>query len=688
MKTQFGLMASVLLACAGALAATPLGTAITYQGRLLEGSHPANGSFDFWFKVYDALDGGTQQGVTIATNGVSVTNGRFAVGLDFGPGVFTGGARWLDIWVHNSTNPPNVGWVWLSPLQPLTPTPSAVWATNAALAAQAGTVVAGGVTAPQFATPIAPSASQLLGFDGAGLAWTTRAVVPPSGWFLGGNTGTIPGTNYVGTTDPEPFQLRANGVPGFCLTPSASAGVNIAGGLAASIAPGTGAGTIGGGMGNALADSAHSSTIAGGQQNQIGPRTQLGAIGGGGGNTISTNAGSSAIGGGQGNAIGASVGGGAIVGGSFNRVNDGATYGVIGGGGGNAIGAGAAYNRIGGGAGNQIGAGAWYSTVVGGTGNVASNQFATVAGGSNHVAGGIFSSITGGSANVVTNEGDTIGGGAGNTASGGDSVVRGGQFNRADGLTSGVGGGNGNWAEEWDATVSGGATNWAYGVSSTIAGGAWNEAVNYWGTVGGGQANSAGYITTILGGLRNVGDNMGLISGGTLNVADGWCSLVTGGYSNRVDGAYSFAAGRRANAKADGAFVWADSMDAISTCVVTNRFTVRATGGVAVNAGTNNLELAGGGLKVTGAGLATRTPAFIHQATSGNTSGFSTTISNPYADGNPGALLLVTHNWSQDYTSETHPVGLYYGNGHWILYHEDGATMPVGMAYNVLVIRP
>jgi len=347
---------------------------------------------------------------------------------------------------------------------------------------------------------------------------------------------------------------------------------------------------------------------------------------------------------------------------------------------------------VGGGASNQVAGGVWYSTIGGGTMNAASADCATIAGGSNNLASGVFSTIGGGALNVATNLGDTVSGGYSNWATGGYSTVAGGELNRADGLTSTVGGGYENWALEWDSTVSGGAANWAYGISSTIGGGTYNETLNMWGAVGGGKANYAGYISTIAGGLQNNADNVGSIGGGYGNIANGWCAAVPGGYTNRAAGAYSFAAGRRAKAMADGAFVWADTTDADFVSNVTNQFAVRATGGVLINADTNNLELASGGIKVTGAGVGTSTPVFVHKATTAtiaaSAAAFATVISNPYTDGAPGALLFITHNWSQDNISETHPIGVYYNNGHWIIYHEDGAAMPVGMAYNVLVFRP
>jgi hypothetical protein len=61
---------------------------------------------------------------------------------------------------------------------------------------------------------------------------------------------------------------------------------------------------------------------------------------------------------------------------------------------------------------------------------------------------------------------------------------------------------------------------------------------------------------------------------------------IPGGWSNSVAGDYGFAAGRRAKANHDGAFVWADSFNADFASTKSNQFLIRAAGGVGIN--TNN----------------------------------------------------------------------------------------------------
>jgi len=106
------------------------GTAFTYQGRLNDSGSPANGSYDLQFAVYDASSGGTPVAGPLTNSAVVVSNGLFmATNLDFGPGVFTGAARWLDIGVR--TNGSGSAFTILSPRQPLLPTPYAIFANGA-----------------------------------------------------------------------------------------------------------------------------------------------------------------------------------------------------------------------------------------------------------------------------------------------------------------------------------------------------------------------------------------------------------------------------------------------------------------------------------------------------------------------------------------------------------------------------
>jgi hypothetical protein len=110
--------------------AAPMGTAWTYQGRLMDANKPADGLYDFQFKLYDANSDGHQIGGDVNNPDVDVIDGSFVVELDFG-NVFDGNDRWLLIGVRpGSQNDPNV-YTALSPRQEITPTPYALYAKTA-----------------------------------------------------------------------------------------------------------------------------------------------------------------------------------------------------------------------------------------------------------------------------------------------------------------------------------------------------------------------------------------------------------------------------------------------------------------------------------------------------------------------------------------------------------------------------
>lgn len=108
--------------------AAPMGTVFTYQGRLMDANQPADGLYDFEFRLFDDPCTGIQQGSTIDVNEADVIDGYFTVELDFGSGVFTGDARWLEIGVRLGDS--GGGFTTLNPRQEVTPTPYAIYALN------------------------------------------------------------------------------------------------------------------------------------------------------------------------------------------------------------------------------------------------------------------------------------------------------------------------------------------------------------------------------------------------------------------------------------------------------------------------------------------------------------------------------------------------------------------------------
>src|SRR5437660_372466 len=119
-------------------------TTFTYQGRLTDGDTPANGIYNMQFRIFDTgtVRTGTQIGPTVTPPPVQVSAGSFSVQLDFGSGVFTGPARYLDIVVNGTP---------LMPRQQITSTPYAIRSlttVNADTATNATQL--GGVDAARF----------------------------------------------------------------------------------------------------------------------------------------------------------------------------------------------------------------------------------------------------------------------------------------------------------------------------------------------------------------------------------------------------------------------------------------------------------------------------------------------------------------------------------------------------------
>ncbi|MDH4238508.1 MAG: hypothetical protein OEW48_02990 [Phycisphaerae bacterium] len=124
-----------LIVCIVASArAVPVGTAWTYQGRLIDANSVADGLYDFEFRLYDDpnIIYGNQVGCDVNVADVDVIDGYFTVELDFNDAkVFNGEARWLEIVVRvgDSNNPKD--FVTLSPRHEVTPIPYALYAKGA-----------------------------------------------------------------------------------------------------------------------------------------------------------------------------------------------------------------------------------------------------------------------------------------------------------------------------------------------------------------------------------------------------------------------------------------------------------------------------------------------------------------------------------------------------------------------------
>lgn len=320
-------------------------------------------------------------------------------------------------------------------------------------------------------------------------------------WRLGGNGGTVPGTNFLGTTDSTAVQIQVRGGSGtiansLILNENGSLqrdpGGNARGLDAIDLQISRSAVTevaasdysvIGGGQNNSIAPSADHSTISGGFSNAIRDSAIYATIGGGALNTIDTNARYAMIGAGRENTIGIWAEYSTIGGGYLNAIDSGASRATIGGGVENRIRSGADYATIGGGYNNLVELGAHHGTIGGGEGNVIwdSARFSTIGGGiGNNIRDSAdYATISGGRSNNVNIDADytTIGGGRGNNI----------------GLNSG-------WS-----SIGGGRQN---GIQSDVQ----------YGTIAGGWLNI----------LRTDAD-YSTIGGGEGNVIDGTYSVIPGG---------------------------------------------------------------------------------------------------------------------------------------------------------------
>ena len=188
---RLSVLAAVLNLVCTAAPAAQLGSAFTYQGGLNDGTNPANGRYDLRFTLYDSLSGGAQAGAVLNTNAVAVSNGLFALTLDFG-NVFDGNARWLEIAVK--TNGAG-SYTTLSPRQPLTPTPYALYAPSAGAASTSSSLI-GTLPDAQLSGNVALRAG--------GNAFTGNQNISSGNLTLGsGNVG-------IGTTNPQ-TTLDVNG---------------------------------------------------------------------------------------------------------------------------------------------------------------------------------------------------------------------------------------------------------------------------------------------------------------------------------------------------------------------------------------------------------------------------------------------------------------------------------------------
>lgn len=112
-------------------------TAFNFQGRLNDGTSPANGRYDLQFKLFDAITGGAQVGSTADRPNLTLINGVFSTTLDYGASAFMGGVRFVEISVKPNGSPN--AYVVLGARQQILSVPFSVRAANATQADNATT---------------------------------------------------------------------------------------------------------------------------------------------------------------------------------------------------------------------------------------------------------------------------------------------------------------------------------------------------------------------------------------------------------------------------------------------------------------------------------------------------------------------------------------------------------------------
>jgi hypothetical protein len=271
-----------------------------------------------------------------------------------------------------------------------------------------------------------------------------------------------------------------------------------------------------------------------------------------------------------------------VIGGSPNNVADAGVVGAFIGGGGatnfSLAGVSSHTNRIassfgviGGGIDNLIQTNARFATIVGGQENEIQS-------------GAPLAAIVGGEENEIQSGANSaaIGGGFRNTITNASyAFIGAGLINSIENATYGVIGSGvfNNILSQSGGFIGGGAVNQ---IGGTNHAGSSTPGPDRHNAIAGGVLNwiAAGASESFIGGGRN-----NIISNGVT------AATVPGGQDNRAGGDYSFAAGRRARADHDGAFVWADSTDADFTSSSSNQFLIRASGGVGIGTASPHADL-------------------------------------------------------------------------------------------------
>ncbi len=224
----------LIVRLAGVSWAEPMGTAWTYQGRLLDKGRPANETYDLQCMLFDAKTEGVQVGDTLLLEDGTPTDGYFTVYLDFGVEVFDGQARYLEMAIRPWDSNLPEDFVVISPRIELTANPYSLQTRG--IYVDNDLRVGIGTTSPQHKLDV-------VNITGTAVSGYTRTGKAVSGWSEGTGIGVYGesgeedgfagyfygGRSYfsgnvgIGTTTPEyNLHVKSSGVTnGIAVTSSA-----------------------------------------------------------------------------------------------------------------------------------------------------------------------------------------------------------------------------------------------------------------------------------------------------------------------------------------------------------------------------------------------------------------------------------------------------------------------------------
>ncbi|QQS41639.1 MAG: tail fiber domain-containing protein [Acidobacteriota bacterium] len=201
----------LVLLCVGT--AMPQTTEFTFQGSLKDGANPANGNYDFEFRLFGTVSGGTAIG-TLQHPNVPVVDGAFSVNLDFGA-QFPGDNRFIGVSVRRAGDGPFTA---LTPRQPVNSSPYSIKSATAENANTSGnSLQLGGVSANQYVLTTDPRLSNARTPTAGSSNYIQNTLVPQAASFRITGEANIGGGLRIGAPSSPQAKLDVFGSTG-CAT--------------------------------------------------------------------------------------------------------------------------------------------------------------------------------------------------------------------------------------------------------------------------------------------------------------------------------------------------------------------------------------------------------------------------------------------------------------------------------------